>query len=60
MFKLIYICIYYDFIMNYRSCYVVSVLLAAVCGERRFPAGFKFGAATASYQVEGAWNVSGK
>ncbi|XP_045762999.1 myrosinase 1-like [Maniola jurtina] len=28
--------------------------------DLKFPAGFKFGAATASYQVEGAWNVSGK
>lgn len=33
-------------------------------GRRReqlcFPKGFKFGVATASFQVEGAWNVSGK
>lgn len=25
-----------------------------------FPEGFKFAVASASYQVEGAWNVSGK
>ncbi|XP_045514117.1 myrosinase 1-like [Pieris brassicae] len=39
---------------------VFSALIAVVCGERRFPVAFKFGAATASYQVEGAWNVSDK
>ncbi|CAF4786027.1 unnamed protein product [Pieris macdunnoughi] len=27
---------------------------------RKFPDGFRFGTATASYQVEGAWNVDGK
>lgn len=27
---------------------------------RKFPDSFKFGAATAAYQIEGAWNVSGK
>ncbi|CAH4023452.1 unnamed protein product [Pieris brassicae] len=39
---------------------VFSALIAVVRGERRFPDAFKFGAATASYQVEGAWNVSDK
>ncbi|XP_048484019.1 cytosolic beta-glucosidase-like [Plutella xylostella] len=29
-------------------------------GELAFPPGFKWGAATAAYQVEGAWNVSDK
>ncbi|CAK1590862.1 unnamed protein product [Parnassius mnemosyne] len=27
---------------------------------RKFPPGFEFGAATSSYQVEGAWNISDK
>nr|WPM03638.1 glycoside hydrolase family 1 [Phyllotreta armoraciae] len=28
--------------------------------NRPFPKGFKFGVATASYQIEGAWNIDGK
>ncbi|XP_068893491.1 myrosinase 1-like [Tenebrio molitor] len=46
------------------------VLLLCVCGwplekthaaiNRTFPVNFKFGAASASYQVEGGWNVDGK
>ncbi|XP_013165647.1 PREDICTED: myrosinase 1-like [Papilio xuthus] len=41
---------------------VFSLLVSAVwCkNSREFPPGFIFGAATASYQIEGAWNVSDK
>jgi beta-glucosidase len=33
---------------------------AAEIARARFPSGFIWGAATASYQVEGAWNLDGK
>ncbi|XP_075985560.1 myrosinase 1-like [Anticarsia gemmatalis] len=39
-------------------CIVISV--ARCSGNLGFPPGFKLGVATASYQVEGAWNVSDK
>ncbi|KAJ0171327.1 hypothetical protein K1T71_012877 [Dendrolimus kikuchii] len=41
---------------------VCSIVLATLCDalDMSFPPGFKFGAASASYQVEGAWNVSDK
>ncbi|CAG4968965.1 unnamed protein product [Colias eurytheme] len=39
--------------------FVISAL-TLTCSAKQFPAGFKFGAATAAYQVEGAWNVSDK
>ncbi|CAH2097411.1 unnamed protein product [Euphydryas editha] len=37
-----------------------NLSVCAVVGGRDFPPGFKFGASTASYQVEGAWNASEK
>ncbi|XP_047540272.1 myrosinase 1-like [Vanessa atalanta] len=39
---------------------VISFIVGTVVGGRDFPPDFKFGAATAAYQVEGAWNVSDK
>jgi len=48
---------------------VVILLLLAVAAQaeliddgflyEKFPGGFLWGTATASYQIEGAWNVSG-
>ncbi|KAK2576538.1 hypothetical protein KPH14_005860 [Odynerus spinipes] len=51
------------------SLIIVSTLLASTCGSDfsekndeylRFPPNFLIGAATAAYQIEGAWNVSDK
>ncbi|XP_072947935.1 myrosinase 1-like [Epargyreus clarus] len=45
--------------------YLTTVLLSGLlcvtsAMDRKFPPNFLFGAATSAYQVEGAWNVSGK
>ncbi|CAG9792886.1 unnamed protein product [Diatraea saccharalis] len=40
---------------------ILSVLFVASEGVfQKFPPNFKFGASTSAYQIEGAWNVSGK
>ncbi|XP_072947943.1 myrosinase 1-like [Epargyreus clarus] len=45
-------------------CYKVVLFSGLLCVvsavDRKFPPYFLFGSATASYQVEGAWNTSGK
>ncbi|CAG4938573.1 unnamed protein product [Colias eurytheme] len=46
--------------MSFRVLVVFSVLCTAQCMAHSFPPGFKFGAATSAYQIEGGWNVSGK
>ncbi|XP_026728513.1 myrosinase 1-like [Trichoplusia ni] len=48
--------------MSWCSAVVFSAVLAVSWGaeDLSFPPGFKFGAATAAYQVEGAWNASDK
>ncbi|XP_075985451.1 myrosinase 1-like [Anticarsia gemmatalis] len=50
--------------MIYNSALVLSILISGswclVTKDLKFPEWFKFGAASAAYQVEGAWNVSDK
>ncbi|XP_020710414.2 myrosinase 1-like [Athalia rosae] len=54
---------------NMARCFWIITFISLICtkgsegqasGLQRFPDGFLLGAASASYQVEGAWNVSGK
>ncbi|CAK1543625.1 unnamed protein product [Leptosia nina] len=43
-----------------RTIVLCFFLTSQVCSGHKFPPWFKFGAATSSYQIEGAWNVSDK
>lgn len=39
---------------------VLATLAVLFCASEAVPQGFMYGMATASYQVEGAWNISGR
>ncbi|KAJ0170738.1 hypothetical protein K1T71_013510 [Dendrolimus kikuchii] len=47
-------------VIGLLSILVVSCLAASVKQQRKFPDDFIFGTATASYQIEGAWDEDGK
>lgn len=47
------------FLTNIKIYYYTNRILSED-SEKKFPDTFKFGTATASYQVEGAWNEDGK
>ncbi|CAH0597136.1 unnamed protein product [Chrysodeixis includens] len=48
--------------MDWLQAVLISAVLAASCtaSNRTFPPGFKFGAASSSYQIEGGWNATDK
>ncbi|XP_012548562.2 lactase/phlorizin hydrolase [Bombyx mori] len=45
---------------SYLLALLILLCILTNATSREFPKGFLFGAATASYQIEGAWNIDGK